>query len=112
MSPRWTATVGRRAEGSSALHTPVPPPAEEFHKPQVAQHLQLLPDFVAHVPVVRMQLLQLRGKRVYVLKRELGLAEPPHDAENIKRPAAGCPRYSWSGCNGYAILSGIEASGF
>ena len=88
MSPRWTATVGRRAEGSSALHTPVPPPAEEFHKPQVAHHLQLLPDFVAQVPVVRMQLLQLRGKRVNVRKDKLYFVEPPHDVENIKRPAA------------------------
>ena len=71
-----------------------------------------LADFVAHVPVDRMQFFKLHGEGINVLERELGLVERPHDVENIERPAAGCPRYSWSGRNGYAILSGIEPSGF
>jgi hypothetical protein len=48
----------------------------------------LLADFVAHVPVVRVQFFKLRGEGVNVLERELGLVERPHDVENIKRPAA------------------------
>ena len=46
---------------ASLLHAAVAPPAQEFHKAQVPQHLQLLADLVAHVPVFGMQLLQLRG---------------------------------------------------
>jgi hypothetical protein len=48
----------------------------------------LLPDFVAHVPVAGMHFLQLPGKRVNVLKRELCFVERPDDVENVQRPAA------------------------
>jgi hypothetical protein len=37
----------------------------------------LLPDFLGHVPVARVQLLQLRRKCVNVLEDELFLVEPP-----------------------------------
>ena len=36
-----------------APHTAVPPAAEEFHKTQIAQRLQLSADFITHVAVVR-----------------------------------------------------------
>ena len=62
--------------------------AEEFHKAQVTQHLQLLADFVEYVAILGMQLLKLRGKRVNVLKDKLFLVEGSHDVEHVERPPA------------------------
>jgi hypothetical protein len=39
--------------------------------------LELLPDLVAHVPVVGMQFFKVRGEGVDLLKGELGLVERP-----------------------------------
>ena len=35
-----------------------------------------------------MQLLEVLGKSVNILERELRLVEPPHDVQNVQRPAA------------------------
>ena len=86
--------------------------AEEFHQPHVPQHLQLLADFVAHVAVGGMQFFQVRGEGVDILKGELVLVERPDDVENVERPIVRVSRYAWSERDGYAILRGIDASGF
>src|ERR1019366_2373189 len=59
----------------SPLHAAVTPAAEEFHKAHVAQDLQLLPDFVKHVPVVGMQFFGVRGEGVNFLNDKLFLVE-------------------------------------
>jgi len=88
--PTWRrkAAVTFLYYNPSLLHALVAAPAKEFHKPQVAQNLQLLADFVAHVPVVGKQPLQLPGERVNVLKEKLFPVYCPHDVEHIQRPPA------------------------
>ena len=72
----------------------------------IPQHLQLLANFIFHMPVVGMQLLQFAGVGVNVLvgecssRRESALtfrmseltfaatvANPPHDVQHTQRPA-------------------------
>jgi hypothetical protein len=77
-----------QAERCSALHAPIPPAPQKFHQAQVPQRLQLLADFVAHVPVRGMQFSQVPGEGVDVLKSELVLVERADDVENVEGPAA------------------------
>jgi hypothetical protein len=78
-------TTHRASDGgvNPPTRAPVSPPPEEFHQPQIAQCLQLLPDFVRHVAIRRVQRFEVRGKSVNILKREFFLVEPAHDVDLI-----------------------------
>jgi len=62
-------------------------PANVQEQARIAQHLQLLADFVPHMPVIGMEFLQFAGQAVNVLVFELHPAKPPHDIQYVQSPA-------------------------
>ena len=53
-----------------SLHERVPTASPKFQPAKVAQHLQLLPNLVVHVPVVRVESRECAGVGIHIRKLE------------------------------------------
>src|SRR5580704_11249922 len=77
-----------RAGGRQNLEQPIMAAPEELNEPLVAQHLQLLADFVANVTIGRMRRSQFVFSRIKFFKRKIRPAQPAHGGQYIERPTA------------------------
>ena len=70
------------------LPQPVFSAPDEFEKVQIAQHLKLLPDFVAHVTIRRMKLRQTPLQTVGLWQSEFSFVQRTDRIQDIERPAS------------------------
>jgi hypothetical protein len=65
----------------------VVPALQKFHQSLVTQHLQLLPNLVPHMTIIRMQSAQLALFRVNIIEHKLRSAQRAHDRKHIQSPS-------------------------
>jgi hypothetical protein len=83
----------RRLEGEFEglklfLHQTISPFAQELEDSHIAKYLQLLPDFVANMRVVAMQLREVVSFRIDIRQHKIGLVKRPDYGKNVQGPAS------------------------